>query len=62
MKYIRVRAQHLGTGRWMADVPLTNETSFPIYASSRAKLELAVYRAIEESEGWNSFSVIWLDD
>lgn len=62
MKYVRVKAQHRGKADWVAEVPLDNGTTLPVFATSKPTLEYAVYRAVEEAEGWNSFSVIWLDD
>lgn len=59
MTYIPVRISHHGNSDWRAYVSLYDMF---VNATSKPKLEYAVYATIEEAQGLRDFHIIWKED
>ncbi len=59
MTYIPVRISHRGNSDWQAYVPLYDAF---VNATSKPKLEYAVFAAIEQAQGLRDFHITWLED
>lgn len=59
MTYIPVHISHVRQGEWEAYIPFYDEF---VSASSKPKLEYAVFAAIEQAQGLRDFRIIWKED
>lgn len=58
LKYVQATLSHHGNAEWRAYVPALDDV---FIATSRAKVEYNVFRAVEEAEGLKSFSIVWTE-